>query len=526
MKKYLRHRSADASLSGKKSVKSPSSFSKLPRIGKGRAVTKGNRLLQCVVLCLMGIMVLSYVVMISYVHESATDRTTHHQENTKKQEHQQKQKQQPNKRPSPKKRQADGNGDMLADHQQHVPKPLQELIPKLQNTKQKFQPVEKGNQNERHIFKAYSKKNQVQLEKKRDKKGNVVYNPITSIKKQDLEEMGFSKEKIAAVEHLTHEEAIKGKERLVDILNEAGITDVDPAAIAMLPKWSSVTKLYGDKPVILGLERCEEFRSQTDPIDASIGPAGMFNTGTNPLAMYISNNCQMKRNKKDKAGGTRWQVPWGKHMPASQRLTHTAGHDRRVNKTNVMPIVVVRDPYQWMQAMCRHKYEVRWPHREGSMCPNLAEGRNKDGTVRKVRVKVRYEEALFFDSLADYWAQWYKEYLEADYPRLIVRFEDIQYHARELVEAVCQCAGAEAREDDGLFRYVVDSAKWGAAHQSKSNMISAMVKYGTDEHRFDGMKNLDWEVAEEVFQPELMNLLGYEIPERLKRKQHEDKPSK
>ena len=55
----------------------------------------------------------------------------------------------------------------------------------------------------------------------------------------------------------------------------------------------------------------------------------------------------------------------------------------------------------------------------------------------------------------------YKEYLDADYPRLIVRFEDLQFHAKEMVDLVCQCAGAKAK-NNGEFAYIVDSGKWGA----------------------------------------------------------------
>ena len=165
---------------------------------------------------------------------------------------------------------------------------------------------------------------------------------------------------------------------------------------------------------------------------------------------------------------------------------------------------------------CIHKYEGRWPHGPGN-CPNLAEPKiRKDGTVKKVKMFVKYNPPIYFDSLADYWGQWYKEYLEADYPRLIVRFEDIQFHARELIETICQCVGAVPRESDHLFRYVVDSAKWGKAHHHKTNMITAMVKYGTDKNRFNGFKESDWVVAKEVFTPEIMDLFGYEMPEKLR----------
>jgi hypothetical protein len=138
----------------------------------------------------------------------------------------------------------------------------------------------------------------------------------------------------------------------VNILHEAGIEDIDVPSILSLPLWESVTKLYGDGPVVLGLEHCSEFQNNQIKFpdwDKSIGTAGLFNTGTNPFAMYLQNNCKMPKNKSDKHGGTRWQVPWGKHCLASRRLTNTAGGDSRVNKTTVMPVVLVRDPYSWMQ---------------------------------------------------------------------------------------------------------------------------------------------------------------------------------
>lgn len=242
----------------------------------------------------------------------------------------------------------------LRDEQEHKSKDLSELLPKLKYMKENYPVAEKGKRTKSNIFKPYDKKNRVQLDKKFDKKGKLVYEPITKVKKEDLLDMGYDLKKIDSLGNITHDEAIKGRERLVDILHEAGIVEIDPEAVAVLPKWSSVVELYGDKPVILGLERCEEFRSQTDPIDASVGTSGMFNTGTNPMAMYVSNNCKMPNNKKDKAGGTRWQVPWGKHRLASEKLTNTPRHEKKTNKTNVMPIVLVRDPYTWMQSMVRY----------------------------------------------------------------------------------------------------------------------------------------------------------------------------
>lgn len=61
-----------------------------------------------------------------------------------------------------------------------------------------------------------------------------------------------------------------GREPILNLLREAGIP-LDPVKdqklIEELPTWSEVTELYGDKPVIYGLDRCEEFQTHSDPAD-------------------------------------------------------------------------------------------------------------------------------------------------------------------------------------------------------------------------------------------------------------------
>lgn len=79
-----------------------------------------------------------------------------------------------------------------------------------------------------------------------------------------------------------------------------------------------------------------------------------------------------------------------------------------------------------------------------------------------IPVTINYNPPATFPSLAHYWTEWYKQYLNADYPRLIVRFEDLQFHAKEMIDIVCQCAGAVARDNDGGFTYIVSNGKWGS----------------------------------------------------------------
>lgn len=151
---------------------------------------------------------------------------------------------------------------------------------------------------------------------KKDKKGNILHNAIHAVKKEDLE--GLHIKLPENWESMTMEEAVKGREPLVDILHDAGVDEIDVAAVLSLPKWETVTKLYGSEgPVVIGLETCEDFQKNIPVDQASIGIAGMFNTGTNPLNMYLEQNCIMPHIKHERHGGMRFQVPWGKHVPAS-----------------------------------------------------------------------------------------------------------------------------------------------------------------------------------------------------------------
>lgn len=144
-----------------------------------------------------------------------------------------------------------------------------------------------------------NRKKAVQVVKK-DKKGNVLHHSITALHKQDLEGLGD--------DHVDLSHARQGREELLAILEDAGVEDIDAEAIAKLPTWQQVLDLYGPGPVVYGLETCPTFRDTIPLDDASIGTAGLFNTGTNPFAMYLSANCVMPNNTHDKHGGMRWQV--------------------------------------------------------------------------------------------------------------------------------------------------------------------------------------------------------------------------
>jgi hypothetical protein len=195
---------------------------------------------------------------------------------------------------------------------------------------------------------------------RKDKKGRVVHGEIHTVTLEDIGKM--DDDALPPYEPLiSYHDAKIGREAFLDLLHDAGVTDMDNAVLQRLPTWDTIQHLYGPGPILIGTETCRQFRETIPAKDASLAVAGLFNTGTNLLSTYLESNCRIPQNTNHNHG-MRWQVPWGKHMLAKNKWTNTASKEQRTNKTNVLPVVVVRDPYSWMQSMCRNHYAVMWHH--------------------------------------------------------------------------------------------------------------------------------------------------------------------
>lgn len=175
------------------------------------------------------------------------------------------------------------------------------------------------------------------------------------------------------------------------------------------------------------------------------------------------------------------------------------------------------DPDALFEQMCRHEYAAHWPHYK-THCPNLLpNGADLEmfpslTANAPINVDVVYKEFTNnHTSLVGFWNDWYNEYVNAPFPRLIVRFEDIIFHPRYVTKLACECAGGELNKTP--FRYITDSAKKGAAaHGKKSERtgyVDALIKYGTEAGRYTGMEPADLEYAREALDPNLMKLFGY-----------------
>jgi len=90
-----------------------------------------------------------------------------------------------------------------------------------------------------------------------------------------------------------------------------------------------VAKLYGEEPVILGLDTCDSYRSLLS--DRNIKPrvrvAGLYNTGTNAFARALEMNFESLDQLE------KHEVPWGKHVEVKYRFKNTSPPPKRRTKT-------------------------------------------------------------------------------------------------------------------------------------------------------------------------------------------------
>ena len=213
-------------------------------------------------------------------------------------------------------------------------------------------------------------------------------------------------------------------------------------------------------------------------------------------------------------------VPWGKHTPPGDeeyRLEHKSIKDQGVDANMILPAVTVRDPYYWMQSMCKHHYTANW-RASHERCPNLTPSEADIANYPSLKgldhfpVTVKYADfRKHHESLTGLWNDWYNEYRGVEFQRLFVRYEDLLFHPKNITETVCTCAGGTMNK--GKFKYIVDSAKKGVgAHGSiRTGYIDAIIKYGSERNRYNGYHPMDLKYAREHLDEGFMKELGYKF---------------
>jgi hypothetical protein len=308
----------------------------------------------------------------------------------------------------------------------------------------------------------------------------------------------------------------KGINETLIWLEKAGVTV--PIDYPRLPPWWSIEEQYGAEPRILGLDRCRQFQSlnQHRPDDINIAPAGLFNSGTNFLYQLLQENCNFQGRSPSAYHGRAFQPPWGKHTPREYREIHRIDHPLYMNMKleAVLPIVLIRHPYDWLKSVCNQPYAVHWRDRDENrsdfVCPWIV---HEDNQTQEVIVT--YGSGLQrYESVAHLWNRWYRGYFDSmAFPRIMIRMEDLIFYPHKVIPKICHCAGATLSHG-GAIKVPLESAKQDArGHQMRysTTYLQAVIKYG-NLRTWERFPLRDRVAARGILDNEMMETFGYQHP--------------
>jgi len=174
---------------------------------------------------------------------------------------------------------------------------------------------------------------------------------------------------------------------------------------------------------------------------------------------------------------------------------------------------------------CKANYDAEWKLAPNQHCPNLVPIpqdfatplRHPNHQQKSYPVKVQlhqtgYRHTEEYESLAHMWQDWHRQYLDAtDLPRLIVRFEDFLFHRERVLAQISECATGKPWDgSNNKLKYRIASVK---DHGDSSDLVSALIKYGSSRGRYAGMAEEDLRYAAQVLDPKLLQKLQYlEVP--------------
>jgi hypothetical protein len=150
---------------------------------------------------------------------------------------------------------------------------------------------------------------------------------------------------------------------------------------------------------------------------------------------------------------------------------------------------------------CKASYHANWTRGIDERCPDLIP------TIEERRIANFQNFTAHYDSIAGMWSDWNGLYLNAKFPRLVIRFEDTIFHLETVMKKVSECVGIPM---DGPLKYHLDSSK----HlRSSADFVSAMSRYGKAEGRYDGFSVQERKYLQTALDPQLMQIFRYpQIP--------------
>lgn len=116
----------------------------------------------------------------------------------------------------------------------------------------------------------------------------------------------------------------------------------------------------------------------------------------------------------------------------------------------------------------------------------------------------------YYDTLADFWTEYHRQYLEADYPSIMIRFEDMLFYGEEVMAILSECTGIPLQGD---FRYAAGDARgWRSDGTAARGLVDALIKHGGKDPYYEKtMAPRDKKYLLKALDPHILDLFHYNM---------------
>ena len=255
---------------------------------------------------------------------------------------------------------------------------------------------------------------------------------------------------------------------------------------------------------------------------------GMYDTGTNALQTFFTNNCL--GNRVTGFQRIEYQVPWKKHS----LVTLSMINENISTLKESLGIIIVKDPLTWIKSICKAKYYIRVENRTWykNDCPQY---------FHLSKINWHNEN---YESFIHLWNKWYSAYIDIAmlpfdlkkinndsnnnnnnnnnnnenvlisskqytyFPFIFVRFEDLLFKSNQLLNLVCnQCVNGKSKKEERI-NHMEKAVKYHGKSRSRSQ---ALDTYSKIEYRYKGFNKQDLIYIDKHVNHTLVKLFKYEF---------------
>ena len=103
--------------------------------------------------------------------------------------------------------------------------------------------------------------------------------------------------------------------------------------------------------------------------------------------------------------------------------------------------------------------------------------------------------------------------MNSTFPRLLVRLEDLIFHADQIIPQICDCAGVNHNQEIVHHAQVSNRNHGIDMEGPMTGLIRSIIRYGNITNRRQGYPNHQLQAAQDILDSDLLTMFQYRVEE-------------